>query len=213
MVLAAKQCFGVWGFQFHVRPLKMVSNDLLCPVPIHCTKAELFPQLNFTSWSISWTPTAPPPNSWPPGRSEASENGPKWFPISQNIGFVTRTMSLASSEAELEFHFLKYFLTSFSPSTQFLASRSIWGFWKWSQMIPHIPKPWFCHQNHVPSMLRSWVRISLLEVLLDLLQPLHPVLGLQVDLGLLKMVTNDSPYPKTLGLSPEPCLYHAQKLR
>ena len=30
--------------------------------------------------------------------------------------------------------------------------------------------------------------IFLLEVLLDLLQPLHPVLGLQVDLRLLKMV-------------------------
>ena len=30
--------------------------------------------------------------------------------------------------------------------------------------------------------------ISLLEVLLDLLRPLHPVFGLQVDLRLLKMV-------------------------
>ena len=59
-------------------------------------------------------------------------------------------------------------------------------------------------------MLQSWVSpqviISLLEVLLDLLQPLHPVLGLQVDLGLLKVVSNDSPYQKTLVLSPEPCL-------
>ena len=99
-----------------------------------------------------------------------------------------------------------HFLTSYSPSTQFLAFWSIWGFWKWSQMIPHIPKHWFFHQNHVSIMLRSWVRISLLEVLLDLLQPLHPVLGLQVDVRLLKMVTNDSPYPKILVLSPEPCL-------
>ena len=32
------------------------------------------------------------------------------------------------------------------------------------------------------------------------------VLGLQVDLGLLKVVSLDSPYHKTLVLSPEPCL-------
>ena len=49
-------------------------------------------------------------------------------------------------------------------------------------------------------------RISLLEVLLDLLQLLHPVLGLQVYLKLLNMVPNDSQYPKALVLSPEPCL-------
>ena len=41
--------------------------------------------------------------------------------------------------------------------------------------------------------------ISLLKVLLDLLQPLHPVLDLQVDLRLPKMVPNDSPYLKTWG--------------
>ena len=58
-------------------------------------------------------------------------------------------MSLACTEAELEFYFLKYFLTSYSPSTQFLAFRSIWGFLKWSQMIPHISKHRVCHQNHV----------------------------------------------------------------
>ena len=42
--------------------------------------------------------------------------------------------------------------------------------------------------------------ISLLEVLLDLLHPLHTVLGLQVNLSLLKIVLNDSPCPKTWGL-------------
>ena len=70
--------------------------------------------------------------------------------------------------------------TSYIP---FLTFRSIWIFWKWSQMIPQTPKHGFWHKNHVSNMLRSWVtpqvRISLLEVLLDLLQPLHPVLGLQ----------------------------------
>ena len=60
------------------------------------------------------------------------------------------------------------------------------------------PKHWFCHKNHVSSMLWSWVtpqvRISLLEILLDLVQPVHPVLVHQVDLRLLKMVWKDSPY-------------------
>ena len=180
-----------------------VSNDF------HTQKHRVWHQKQVScikqSWiSTPWSGSGPPTShSWPSDQSDASENGPKWFPIPQNR---TRTMSLSCSEAELEFHFLKYFLTSYSPSTQFLAFRSIWGFLKWSQMIPHIPKHWFSNQNHVCGMLRSWVRISLLEVLLDLLQPLHPVLGLQVDLRLLKMVPNDSPYPKTLVLSPEPCL-------
>ena len=37
------------------------------------------------------------------------------------------------------------------------------------------------------------------EVILDLLQPLQPILDLQVNLRLLEMVPNDSPYPKTWG--------------
>ena len=80
-------------------------------------------------------------------------------------------MSLACLEAELlpnlEFHFLKFLLNCYSASTQFLSFRSIRGFWRWSQMIPHTPKHCFCHQNNVSSMLRTWVtpkvRISLLE--------------------------------------------------
>ena len=130
---------------------------------------------------------------------EASENGPKWFHIPQNIGFDTRTMSRACPEAELllklEFNILKYLLTSYSPSTQFLTFRSISGFWKWPKMIPHTPKQWFCHMNHISSMLRSGVttkvRISHLEVLLDLLQCLHPVLDLQVYLRLLNPIQPD----------------------
>ena len=38
------------------------------------------------------------------------------------------------------------------------------------------------------------------EDVLDLLQPVQAVLDLQVSLGPLKMVPNDSPYPKTWGL-------------
>ena len=63
-------------------------------------------------------------------------------------------------------------------------------------MNPHIPKHWVCHQNHVSSMFRSLVRISLLEVLLDLLQPIHSVHDFQVELRLLNMVSNDSLYSK-----------------
>merc|ERR1711923_620343 len=44
------------------------------------------------------------------------------------------------SEAELEFHFLKHFLTSYNPSTQFLAFRLIWGFLKWSQNIGFVTR-------------------------------------------------------------------------
>ena len=60
----------------------------------------------------------------------------------------------------------------------------------------------FDTKNHSPTK----VTISLLEVVLGLLQPLDPVLDLQIDLRLLKMVPNDSPYPKTLGLIPKTIL-------
>ena len=41
------------------------------------------------------------------------------------------------------------------------------------------------------------VKVSLLEVVLCLLQPLHPVPDLQVGLRLMKMVPNDFSWPKT----------------
>ena len=45
------------------------------------------------------------------------------------------------------------------------------------------------------------IEVELLsEVLLDLLQPIQAVLGLQVHLRPLALVPNDSPYPKTWGL-------------
>ena len=55
-------------------------------------------------------------------------------------------------------------------------------------------------------MFGTKVTISLLEVVLVLVQPLHPVLDLQIHLRLLKMVPNDSPYPKTLGSTPKSSL-------
>ena len=112
-IFVSNTMFWVWDhFQKHQISLE-VRND-------------------FTSWSPPWPPTAPPTCSWPSGRSKTSENGSKSFPIPQNIGFDTRTMYLACSEAELlpklEFHFLKSSLTSYSPSTLFLTFWSIWGF-------------------------------------------------------------------------------------
>ena len=62
------------------------------------------------------------------------------------------------------------------------------------------------HQKQVSSMFRTKVTISLLEVVLGLLQPLHHFLDLQVDLRLMKMVPNDFPWPKTLGLTPKTSL-------
>ena len=44
------------------------------------------------------------------------------------------------------------------------------------------------------------------ELGLLLLQPLQPVLGLQMGLRLLKIVPNDLPYPKTWGLTPKSSL-------
>ena len=49
-------------------------------------------------------------------------------------------------------------------------------------------------------MFRTIVTISLLQVVLGLLHPLHPVFDLQINLRPLKMVPNDFPYPKTWGL-------------
>ena len=56
----------------------------------------------------------------------------------------------------------------------------------------------FDTKNRSPAS--SKVEYLLLEVVLDLL---HPILDLQINLRPLKMVPNDSPYPKT---ELEPCL-------
>ena len=61
------------------------------------------------------------------------------------------------------------------------------------------PKHGDRHQNQVSSITTSKVRNLHPEGVLDLLQPLHPVLDLQVDLRTLAMVPTDSSYPKTWG--------------
>ena len=92
-------------------------------------------------------------------------------------------------------------------------------------MICHDPKHGFRNQNQFSRRLRTKVTVSLPEVVLGLLQLLHPVLDLQMGPGLLyivlnespfhtiwdetifsKLVPNDIPWPKTLGLTPKTSL-------
>ena len=54
-------------------------------------------------------------------------------------------------------------------------------------MVPHYQVPYMFQTKD----------ISLLEVVLGLLQPLHTVLDLWIPLRLLNMIPNDSYYPKT----------------
>ena len=131
---------------------------------------------------------------------------PFWSGDHRSADIDTKNKSLVCSEPKLQFHSLKLSLASYSPSTIFLTFRSIWGSWKWSQMIYHGPKHWVWHQKQVCSMFRTKVTISLLEVVLGLLQLLHPVLDLQVYLRLMNKVPNDFPWPKTLGLTPKTSL-------
>ena len=63
-------------------------------------------------------------------------------------------------------------------------------------MVPHTQKPGVWKKTQVSRMLLTEL---LHEVLLDLLQPVQPVLVVQVNLRLQEVVPNDSPYPKTWG--------------
>ena len=64
-------------------------------------------------------------------------------------------------------------------------------------MISYCQKLGSRSQNQVSRRLRTKFTVSLLEVVLGLLQLLHPVLDLEVGVRLLKMVPNDLPWPKT----------------
>ena len=109
-----------------------LPNDFPCPRtsglipksrPLHVQNQSY----DFTPWSCPLPPTAPPPCSWPSDRSEAPENGPKWFSIPQNMGFDTKIKSLPCSKPKLQFHSLKLSLASYRPTTLFLTFRLIWG--------------------------------------------------------------------------------------
>ena len=79
-------------------------------------------------------------------------------------------------------------------------------------MIPLCQKTWGLTPK---SSVRFKLIISLLEEVLGLLQPLHPFLGLQINLRLTKMVPHDSPWfpmPKNMEFDTKiKCLYHDQK--
>ena len=67
-------------------------------------------------------------------------------------------------------------------------------------MVPNdspYPKTWCLKKIKFLAYLEAKL---LCEDVPDLLQPVQAVLDLQVNLGPLKMVPNDSPYPKTWGL-------------
>ena len=124
--------------------------------------------------------------------------------ISSTIEFLNWSqMILYNPKPWIRCYSMKWLLNSYCQYSLILTFRPIWGFWRCSELIPHTNKHGVWHQNQVSSMARSKVRNFLLEVVLDLL---HPILDIQVNLRPLKMVPNDSPCQKTWGLTPKPCL-------
>ena len=59
------------------------------------------------------------------GKSEASGNGPKWFPIHKNLGVHTKIKSLACSEVELLHEELHRLLR---PSALILTTLPLWSY-------------------------------------------------------------------------------------
>ena len=78
--------------QIYLRLMKMVPIDYPYPKTLGLTPKSSLPINNFTPWSCSWPPSAPPPCSWPSDQSEALVNGPKWFSIPQNHGLDTKLL-------------------------------------------------------------------------------------------------------------------------
>ena len=100
----------------HFQPLPTTSCHFLpyfWPLSVACDPFQ--PLLMTPTWS---------------GRSGASENSPKWFPIPKNLGSDTKMKSLSCREEKLQIYFLKWTLTSYSTYMLFLAIWSIWGYHK-----------------------------------------------------------------------------------
>ena len=108
--------------------------------------------LQFDSSKLSLASYSPSTLFWPSVQSQAPENGPKWFIIAKHMGIDSKSKSVLSLEPKLQFHSLKSFLASYSPFPLFLTFRSIWGSWKWSQMIPLIQDPWVDIQTNWPAL-------------------------------------------------------------
>ena len=155
--------------QVNLGLLKMVPNDFsnsktlgsdtkIQSLASSQTKSELYT----LKWP--WPPTA---HFWSSGQLGGPENSLKWFLIPKNMMLDTKIKSLAWSEAELLNYSLKWSLTSYRHYFSFLMFRSIWGFWKWSQMISHTQKHGDRHQNQVSSITTSKVRNLHPEGVLD----------------------------------------------
>ena len=126
--------------------------------------------------------------------------GQKYASFAEHVRPKTQLLS-GQTERSAEIHMFSSAEMGFCRSLLFLTFKLIWGSWQWSQMISHGQKHSIWQQIQVSSMFRTKVTILLLEVVLGLLQPLHPVLDLQINLILLKMLPNDSSYLKTWGLT------------
>ena len=139
---------AVLALQVNLRVLKMVPNDFPYQRIWGLKKVSSMLRSQVTPRSCPWPPTART------GPSDGSENYPKWFPIPKNLGFKKHI--------------------SYRPFRLFSSFRSIWGLWKWSQMIPYTQKPGVKKNRSV-----ACIEAELLpEVLLDLLQPVQAVLAL-----------------------------------
>ena len=112
---------GIWVTQPSA-PTEMVSKDSPYPKTFSLRKKQISRMLGsqVTPWTAPWPPTACSSGS---GQSEAYVNGPKWFPIAQNLGLKKTCLWYAQKLS----YYSKCSLTSYRL---FLGFRCIWGLWK-----------------------------------------------------------------------------------
>ena len=139
---------------------------------------------------------------WGPD-SEAPGNGYKWFvwlPLAKNIGAKKHSTMFRTKVTISCLQVVLGLLQHLGPVLDLQINLRFLKL-VWNDSPNRKTLVWY--QNYVSSTIRTKVTIPLHEVVLGLLQTLHPVLGLQIDLRLLKIVSNDSPYPKTFSLIPK----------
>ena len=134
---------------------------------------------------------------WGPD-SEAPENGYKWLvwlPLAKNIGPKKHSTMFRTKVTISCLKVVLGLLQHRGPvlDLQNLESRSIWGSWNWSEMIPPTPKHWY--DTKIMSQARSEPKLQFHSM--RLFWASYRPSTLQIDLRLLKIVSNDSPYPKT----------------
>ena len=122
-------------------------------------------------------------------------SGSVWCSVgAQKHEGLKKYMLLASWNSS---YLLKFSLTSYSPYRLISAFRFNLRPLQIVSNVSSCQKTWVLKK---PKSLACLEVELLLEVLLDLLQPIQAVLSLQVNLRPLEIVPNDSPYPKTWGL-------------